>query len=337
MLFNQWGKMARDLPPGVDIPIMHPHHRNMPIGMCLGGKGFIPNISERQFYESGYMNAVTKFDDIINARASGYGDDLAWTKTATMGGVSGVWYSLFRYAGTPGTIAPGNINTGTTMNNASQGALGLVTPTGGRGKYLLTAGVNVSALGFTMLLLCDLLWCGANVTTNVGTGAQTVNSNALVRYTSGAGVMMICAVTTALGASAANITFSYLDQGGNAGSSGAVALTASCVVQRLQPVMSSSPFVVLAAGDYGVTQIVSITVSALMGAGVMDAYLIKPLAFIPTIAATTYVERDSTAQIDGLTQLPVGSDNYIGCLGFLGLTSSTTTCTANGMLRTCEG
>jgi hypothetical protein len=260
-------------------------------------------------------------------------------KTAAVGGVANNWYSLFKIAGVPPAIAPANIaSNGDIMTDASTGALRMVRPGGGQNKYLLTSGVYVSAQGFTMVMLVDLLWAASNVTANATTGAQTINSRTLTRYPTGSLVMMICSVTTALGATPANLTISYKNQNNTATqSTGAIPLTTSAAANRLQPIMSYCPMMVLGAGDYGVYQILTATVSALMGGGVMDIYLFKPLAIIPTITAYKYNENHTTQQLNNLTPLLYGSDSALGCLGLFGYTGSTTTCTTNAFLRTVIG
>lgn len=223
------------------------------------------------------------------------------------------------------------------MNRASTGAIPLINPTSSDKKYLLTHGITVPSIsGFSTVLLVDLLVAAANISAN-STSAQTVNSAALTRYTTGEGVRMILVVTTALGATASNVTISYTNQAGTAGrSTGAIAMTASCAVNRTQP-STTIFFIPLQAGDTGVRSVQTITFSAAMGAGVLDLYLFKPLMIIPTIAANTFVERDSSVQIDGLTELAYGSDNQVGCLGNFVLTGGTTTTTLLGFLRSCMG
>lgn len=339
-MFKLLGDMARDFPEYLELPVLHPYWERRPMGMMVGGQGFTPNISERQFYESSVLGYISKYDDIIKARTgqTGSSEDVIWTKTAAMGSVGSAWYSCFRYAGQPPTIAPSNINTGSVMNMASAGALKFTEPGAGQGKYLLTTGAHVSAAGFTIMMLVDLLWAGANVTTNVGTGAQAVNSGALTRYTNGTLVMMTCCVTTQLGATPANITISYKNQGNAAThTSGAIALTTAGKVNQLQPIMAYSPAIVLDKADYGVYQVISATVSALMGAGVMDIYLYKPLAIIPTAAAFVHNENSPGMNLNSLVQLAYGSDNHLGCLGFFAWTGSATTCTSNAFLRTIIG
>jgi len=281
---------------------------------------------------------ITNYDGIINSRGAGKADDPVFVKTATFGGVSGAWYSAFRIAGLPPSISPGNIPGGSVMNRASVGAIPLLNPTDPDIKYLLTFGGSVPSItGFSAILLVDLLVAAANINANT-TSAQTVNTAALTRYTDGKGVMMILVVTTALGTTAANVTISYTNQDGVSGrTTGAIAMTTSAAVNRLQPVVANAFFIPLQAGDTGVRSVETITFSAAMGAGVLDLYLFKPLVIIPTIAVNTFVERDSTVQIDGLLQLPKGSDAQVGCLGCFVLTGGTTTTTLLGMLRACAG
>jgi hypothetical protein len=281
---------------------------------------------------------ITNYDGIINSRAAGKDNDVAFAKTAAFGGVSAMWYSSMRIAGLPPAIAPANIPGGSVMNRASTGAIPILNPTDPDIKCLLTTGFTVpSVTGFGALLLIDLLVACANINANV-TGDQTVNSAALTRYTSGEGVMMILVVTTALGATASNVTITYTNQDGTTGrSTGAIAMTASAAANRLQPAVALAYFIPLQAGDTGVRSVQTIAFSAAMGAGVLDLYLFKPLMMIPTIAANTFVERDSTVQIDGLLQLPKGSDNQVGCLGVLALTGGATTTTLLGFLRTVSG
>jgi len=335
-------EIGRALPNmGKPIPVVHPA-----TGRKMGY--IIPKVGFRPLWGHPYWSkikdldpwdgTITNYDGIINSRGAGKSDDPIFVKTTAFGGVSGVWYSAFRIAGLPPTISPANIPGGSVMNRASAGAIPLQNPTNTDIKYLLTLGVSVPSIsGFSAILLVDLLVAAANINAN-STSAQTVNTAALTRYTSGEGVMMILCVTTALGATASNVTISYTNQAGTSGrSTGAIAMTASAAVNRLQPVVALAPFIPLQAGDTGVRSVETITFSAAMGAGVLDIYLFKPLVIIPTIAANTFVERDSTVQIDGLLQLPKGSDGQIGCLGCFPLTGGTTTTTLLGLLRTCAG
>ena len=77
--------------------------------------------------------------------------------------------------------------------------------------------------------------------------------------------------------------------------------------------------------------------SAAMGAGALNAYLYYPLHFLPGVGANVYLERDSTVQIDGLTELVEGTDSEVGCYSVFVLPVTTSTGIMNFFLRTVEG
>ncbi|MBI3679057.1 MAG: hypothetical protein HY235_01405 [Acidobacteria bacterium] len=329
-----WFRSIAQQNPSLEAAVAHPLYL-YEIGRIRRGE-FLPRFSEAWYASSLVQNAITSYDGIISARGSGNAEDEVFVKTTATGGVSGVWYSILRSAGLPASISPGAIPGGSVMNRASTGAAPLLNPATGS-KYLLTFGVSVpSVTGFSAILLADILVAAANISANT-ISAQTVNTAALTRYTPGAGVMMILAVSTALGATASNVTISYTNSSGASGrSTGAIAMTASAGVGRLQP--GAGGFLIpLQSGDVGVQSVQTATFSAAMGAGVLDLYLFKPLVLIPTVAANTFIERDSTVQIDGLTELVVGTDSQAGCLGCFALTGGATTTTLTGFLRTCNG
>lgn len=340
-------EIAKRLPNrGQPIPVIHPTMRGR-LGYVFPKVGFRPiwghnywqglkDFADKKMFDGG---TITKYDDIINARAAGKYDDPPFVKTTYTPAASGAWMSFFRIGGQPPSISPSNIPGGSVMNRASTGAIALVNPTSPDKKYLLTVGATIASVsGVAVILLVDLLVACANISLN-STSAQTVNSAALTRYTTGEGVQIIYLVTTAAGTTAANVTTTYTNQAGTTGrSTGAVAsIPASCAANRLVPTLGGF-MIPLASGDMGVRVVETVTLSAATGAGVADVYLFKPIAFLPLVAANTYVERDSTVQIDALTELVFGSDNQVGCLGFFGLPGGTSATTLlAGMLRTCMG
>lgn len=289
----------------------------------------------------GLALAITNYDGIINGRANGKGQDPMFF-TASQTSVATQWHSLFRSATQfpAGTFAPAAIPGGTAPNRETTGALskGLINPTGGDQKYLLTVGFSSTAT-LNMMLFVDILVAASAISANVNT-AQTVNSTALTRYTgaASAGNLLTLEVTTALGATASNVTVnSYTNSAGTAArSNAATAMTTSSIVGRLQPT-ALGPFLPLQAGDIGVRSVEQVTFSAAMGAGVCNLYLYRPLHFLPGVGANVYVERDSTVQIDGLTELLVGSDSELGMLGFFALPNGTTTGALTAFLRTVAG
>jgi hypothetical protein len=83
------------------------------------------------------------------------------------------------------------------------------------------------------------------------------------------------------------------------------------------------PFMPLTAGDNGVKSVEKISFSSTLGAGACSIFIVKPMITIPVIAAYSYVERDQTLQIEGMTRLNTGSDDKLPFLGFIGLAAGT--------------
>lgn len=280
---------------------------------------------------------IVDYDGIINARANGKAFDVFGAK-ASLTTVASVWSSLHRASGLPTAMTFSNIPGGSVMGSANAGALslGLVTPGGSDKKYLLSFGLaSTSALNWGLLV--DVLVMAGNINANVNT-SQTVSTSALTRYTTGAGVLMTLEVTTALGASASNVTVTYTNQAGTGSrSTGAIAMTASAIVGRLQPQALVAPCIPFAAGDYGVRSIDSIIFSAAMGAGVLAASLYKPVMAVPGISANAFIEQDSTVKIDGIFEMVEGSSSEIGCLGLLVNPNGASSGVASFMVRTCDG
>ena len=288
-------------------------------------------------YQAAVNALTTGYDGIINARAAGKGEDIVLAK-ASLVSVANFWSSLAGVGGIPAAMTYTAIPGGAVMIDTNQGAwsLPLSNPVTTDRKYLLTFGFG-STVQINWLILADLLVAASGINANIAT-SQTVNTVAQTRQyggTLGAGVMLNFEVTTALGATAANVTGTYTNQAGTASrSTGALAMSASAIVGRTQPTSLNMPITQLAAGDFGVRSLESVIFSAAMGAGVLLAQLYYPLMFIPGVTTNAYIERDSTVQIDGLTELKIDASNVIGCLMAYVLPSNTTTGVVNAFMRT---
>jgi hypothetical protein len=281
--------------------------------------------------------AVSGYDGIISGRAAGKGQEAVVMKPFITT-VANAWSSIMGAVGLPVALVYTALPNGAVMTNVTVGALsqGLTNPTGTDKKYLLTWGYS-SATQINMACLVDLLVAVGAIPTNTVTTAQTINSVALTRQTSGTGVMVVFEITTALGVTASNMTVTYTNQSGTAArSTGAIALTPSGIVGRLQPIATVQPFMPLQSGDFGVRSVETFTVSALMGAGQMALHLALPLHFVPGIAANAYVERDSTTQIDGITELQNAS-LVLGCLAMYVLPNTTSAGPLVCFFRTVAG
>lgn len=302
------------------------------IGDAVIGYGFAPLLRG---------GAITNYDGIINARASGKANDIVAMKLSQTT-VASQWSCFYRSGGFPGAGAYTNYPTGAVHNRASAGALPLSNPNGSDTKYLLSLGVN-HLTGTNVVLLYDILVAAGNISAN-DANVLTINTAALTRYagTLAAGNMVIADVTTLLGGTGSGTnTVIYVNEAGVTGRSYAVeAMITACATYRHPfgwAVGSSYMVMPLQAGDLGVRQITSVDLVTAMGSGVYAVMIVRPLMLIPTVAITTFVERDSTLQIDGLTELVLGSDNQIGCLAFSVLTSTTSTGLQTYLVRTCSG
>lgn len=285
------------------------------------------------------MMAIQTYDAIINARGNGLGFDAVFSK-ASITTVASIWFSILQAGGLPTSVTIANIPGGTVFDNTVNSSLifGQVSaPTGGNKAYLQSFGYTSTIAEDTMLLI-DLLVAAGNISDTLIT-TQTINTSALTRYTTGAGVMMIMEVTSAtLGGTAANVTVTYTNQAGTGSrTTAAIAMTTSAIQSRLQP-GSTLPFMVLQAGDFGVQSIQSLILSASMvGVGTLAIEQYYPLMFVPGVAANSWSERDQGIQLAGMKELIQTSGNNVGHLGMFLLASTTTSGIITGMIRTCQG
>lgn len=277
--------------------------------------------------------AITSWDGVLNARTNGkYWDFLGNKLSQTT--VASAWANFFLSGGTPVSGAYTAIPGGAVMTRASTGAWPLKNPATNNKTYLVNVGAN-HLTGTNIVLLADILVAAGNITANLNS-AQTVNTAALTRYTTGEGVMMILEVTTQLGATPANVTVAYTNQAAQSRSSGAIAMTASAITFRLQP-SANGASIQFQGGDYGVQSVQTVTFSAAMGSGAVAMLLYKPLLLIPTLSSTTWVERSTPGMLGGITELVFGSDSQLGCLAPFVLPSTTSTGVQSYFIQTAEG
>lgn len=354
------GQLARSMPPawdGARVAYLAAGPSGEYVGKMLPGRGLslasdlhgygitksLPHVYENSVTRKlidllrSERGAITTYDGIIAARAGGKAFDVVAGKVSATT-VATQWHSLFGVAGMPPAGTYAAIPGGAAPTRASTGAWsqGLVDPTGGDKKYLLTLGWT-AAQQINMAILVDLLVAAGTISCNSGSSPYTITTTALTRYTSGAGVMATFEVTTALSATADNLTISaYHNQAAASGhATGAIALTTSAIVGRLLPI-ATGPFIQLQSGDYGIQSVETITMSG-ANTGVLALHLYYPLCFVPGMAANVYAERDSTIQINGLTELVLTAGGALGCLTMYVLPNTTSTGILTAFLRTCDG
>lgn len=288
--------------------------------------------------------AITTYDGIITARGAGTGVpmDVACTKSSFTTSANN-WFNLFRASGLPpaGTYLNTTAPTDALPDRSTTGALSqqLTNPGGSNKKYLLTFGLSHSVAA-NMLFLVDQLYQAGGFRLSVNTAETITTPTVVTRNSGGLGNVIIFTVTTAGTPGAGNFTVQYVDQASANTNAPVIALTATAVIaDQVFPgaatTSAAQPIVPVAAATTGVKALKQTTCSV-TGTGTIAGTVNFPLMFVPGVAVDTYVERDSTAQIDGLLELPNASQ-VIGCLNLYLLASGTTSGRGTYFIRTCEG
>jgi hypothetical protein len=180
-------------------------------------------------------------------------------------------------------------------------------------KHILNAsvvGASSSALG--NLLLVDLQGYWPGISTN-SSSLQTLSGTPSLRYTNGEGCQLYFVQTVASGATAHNLSLSYTNQAGTSSRSlrSTVSMTPSAIVTHISHSGTSAgnfgPFLPLAAGDYGVQNVASVTFSAASGAGTGALCLARPLLSVPLSTAFTMTERDLISNLPSLPRVYDGA------------------------------
>jgi hypothetical protein len=275
--------------------------------------------------------AITNYDGIINSRAGGRGDDVFCQK-ASVGFVTGGWHCYIKAGGFPtSAVVAAATAGGQIMTATSVGAIPFKQATAGDSKYLLTfAAGNFAGPEAGIIGLIDILWMGGSIQTN-SSATQAINSPALTRSTAGTRNQLGVMYSTTIGATASTMTIWYTDAGGTATSITAVLATAGVQGRMLPAGYLSVPL------PNGIKSIQSCQVQTAQGAGGVDLMIFKALDFVPGVNQYTWVERDMTAQIDGILQLDQDASNYVGCITPVVLAAGSTGRALTCMVRTCAG
>lgn len=271
------------------------------------------------------MGFTSQDDLITQLTENGKGDTVVTTKTLSSAGTAGAWTLLAGHAGYPpaATFTGADLTYVATDDTWSEGTIytgGDVDPAT---KHFLSAGAAcVAAAGAPWYVMAiDLVGfvplSGANVST---TGTKTVTMTAIAataskgdRYANGAGLRMFVAADTALGANAPTCIVNYLDTGGAPGATTTFTSTASMGVGQLLNTGAAAnkynPFLPLAAGDTGVSDIVSLVWAGTAHAsGTVIIGLCKPLWTIPVPATGLYNKVDFVNALPSMRKIPDGAN-----------------------------
>lgn len=267
-------------------------------------------------------------DLITEATTGGKRQDIVFSKVGTLA-VNNSFSSLWNVGNSPPAGgAPASIAAGANPSGSTNGGLKQLLPDGSDTLHLTTAFSQGSSAPNT-LLMYDRLWHGAGIQHN-STSGQSITGIA-ARYTSTAakGNFAFLEVTTALNATAHNVTMNYVDQDGN-GSEAAptVAITVSSAITRIP---HPNWFIPLNTADTGLRNITQIQFSA-AATGVSNAVVGHPLAFLPCPVAGQMMVMDGINSAFNLVQI-----QNQACIAFLEIKSVGSATTYNGQVILVSG
>jgi hypothetical protein len=268
----------------------------------------------------------TSQDDLITQlTVNGKGDTVTMTKTLNAAGIAGAWTLLSPHAGWPiaSTFAGASLTYVPTDDTWSQGTIytgGDVSP--GTKHFLTAGGCAVAAAGAPWYVMAiDLVGYVPMLTTDVSTtGTKTVTMTAIGstgskgdRYPAGQGLRLFVASFSAMGINAPTCIVNYLDTGGAAGATTTFTSTASVTIGSLLNTGAAAnkynPFLPLAAGDTGVSDIVSVVWAGTAHAsGSVIVGLCKPLWVLPLPATGLYSKMDLVNSFPSMRQIKDGAN-----------------------------
>ena len=271
--------------------------------------------------------AIQSIDQLVAAISAGKTTRYDWNKIT--GGAAyalGRWYDFSSLGGLPVANAyPGTALTWVTCDEATgNGTQIFGIPHGGNVstdiKHLLNLSAWTTAAtgvpGTLMLVDIQGYWNGINMNT---LSAQTLLGTPTLRYTNGAGCRLFLTARATTGAVAHNLSVSYSNTVPTAGRTlpVTVACTASAIVPHIvhsgTAANNYGPFLPLASGDTGVSNVATVTLSAASGtASTAALVLCRPLAQITLSVVGLMTEKDLLNQIPSMPVIKDGA-----CLAWL--------------------
>lgn len=274
----------------------------------------------------------TSLDDMINEITNGKYQRADWNKiTGGAAYTAGRWYDFSGLGGVP--VANAFTGTALAWQSTNEGS-GFGLWTGGNvtpdTKHVINAsavtGVATGVPGVLMLVDLQGYWPG--ITNNLNT-AQTLTGTPTLRYTNGAGCRLFWVQTATAGATAQNISVSYSNTVPTSGRAlpVTVAMTASAIVPHISHSGTAAnnygPFLPLASGDTGVSNVATVTFSA-ANTGTGALCLARPLFSLPLTTTSVAVERDLVNQLPSLPRIIDGA-----CLTWLYFAGAATGASTN--------
>jgi len=279
----------------------------------------------------------SSMDDLVNEITSGKFNRSDWNKiTGAAAYTAGRWYDFSALGGTPvanawaGTALAWRTCDAATGNGTQIFGLphgGNVSPDT---KHILNVqaltGVATGVPGQLMLVDLQGYWPGIS---NNSAVAQTLTGTPSLRYTNGAGCRLFWVQTATAGLTAQNIAVSYSNTTPTSGRTlpVTVAMTASAITPHISHSGTAAnnygPFLPLASGDTGVSNVASVTMSA-ANTGTGALCLAKPLLTLPLTTVSVAAERDLLNQLPSLPRVMDGA-----CLTWLYFAGAATAASTN--------
>lgn len=267
-------------------------------------------------------------DDLINdITVNGQIDNPVYQKTLVAAALAGHWSHLLNSAGSipAATFGGAEATFVSTDDTWSEGTLAIGDQTAPTTKHLLSAGGSVVAAAGApwFLQMIDLVGYAKLTTTNVSTiGAKTITMTPIAataakvdRYPNGAGLRLAVAAIAAMGANAPTMQIAYKNTAGvskttTAGCVSTASATNGTILNSGNAANKYGPFLPLAAGDTGVSDIETLTWGGTAHAsGSVAILLCKPIGMpIPLPATGLFNIVDFVNTLPSLPQLKNGAN-----------------------------
>ena len=296
------------------------------------------NSALRRSVRRGQVNAgFASLSDLISeATAGGKSQLLTFQKAPTTASTVGNAMSAANFGNLPAARGTGGTSgTGLKCVRTTAGALGQANPSVGGDTQHIT-NVTIQASAVSSLMLVDRLW---DMTYNHATATSTNvdSSNRPDRYQTAAlapGNFISGEITSALSATAHNLTVTYVDQDGNTAEAAAAYAAPVSAVAGRTPTVAGQWFVPLNAGDTGARYITNVSQSTITSVtGTTTWWIAHPLCLVPIPIANVPFIYDGINSAFCLER--IYDDAYITF--FTPSIATTGTITYNGWLRTVSG
>lgn len=249
--------------------------------------------------------AIATLNDLIAAHRQ----KISFQKSSSTAKAANTFQSLWKIAGIPTAGSTPPTGVGEAPTSATVGAMPLVEIGGDAIIYSGRLAAQIATAG--TLIIYDRLVHTSGLSGTVTT-EQAVNTAALTRETSGAGVEVFIETYTTTGASAANLTVNYTDDEGNTQST----VIANQVTPAAGQMQQVTPI-------FGCRSVQSVQLSGSTGtAGDFGVTLAKRICEIPLEAGVGKVLGPFTLGLQKIANSP--------CLALMILASTTSTGLMNG-------